>query len=455
MPGRPWPSEVGPPMLTPFLPTSQQESQHMLSQEEYVEASALKKRGWTIAAIARHLGVSRNTVKAYLRGQREPGHRERTDPDLFAPFAEYLGIRLRDDPHVWGSALYDEARKLGYEQSYVTFARQVRLRGLRPVCDRCRSRSRATIEIEHEAGEEIQWDWVELPAPWGDTLHLLQGRLPFSGRTRGVFAESEEEAHLVEAIDGVLRRLGGTARKWRIDRMSTAYDNKNGRVRPAFAAVARYYGAQVVPCPPYRAKRKGSVEKDNDFSAQRWFRTAMVGSDEQAQISYDHFCVETGDRRERHGSTIAELARQEHLLPIPSIPYPATIEVERQVGDSSLVYWRGNRYSVNPGLEGSRVHVRHRVGTMHLEIATPAGLLLASHFRHPDGAGTVVRLPDHETALENVVLANFTSARPCARKVNRPPSVEALAAAARLRDDADREVVVDLARYSELAGAAR
>ncbi|MHB8590291.1 MAG: Mu transposase domain-containing protein [Candidatus Dormibacteraceae bacterium] len=291
---------------------------------------------------------------------------------------------------------------------------------------------------------------MELPAPWEDTLHLLNGRLPFSGKTRGVFAESEEEGHLFEAIDGVLRRLGGTARKWRIDRMSTAFDNKSGRVRPAFAAIARYYGAQVVPCPPFRAKRKGSVEKDNDFSAQRWFRTAQVGSQEQAQLSYDDFCASTGDLRPRRGSTVALLALQENLLAIPSVPYPVTIEDEREVGDSSLVFWRGNRYSINPGLEGSQVRVRHRVGTMNIEIMTLAGVLLATHLRHPDGGGTMVRLPEHQTALEKIVLANFSTARPCPRKVNRPPSAEALAAAARLRAHAERDVVVDLGRYAEL-----
>jgi len=394
----------------------------MLSQEEHVEISALKKRGWTYSAIARHVGLSRNTVKAYLRDGRAPGSRQPAAPDLFAPFVDYIRIRLRDDPHVWGSTLYDEVTKLGFELSYVTFARQIRVRGLRPTCVACAgSQSRATIEIEHDPGEEIQWDWVELPAPWGDTLHLLQGRLPFSGKTRGVFAESEDEAHLFEAIDGVLRRLGGTARKWRIDRMSTAFDNKSGRVRPAFAAAARYYGAQVAPCPAYRAQRKGSVEKDNHFSAQRWFRTALVGSQEQAQLSYDDFCLNTGDLRPRRESTVAQLALQEHLLAIPSVPYPVTIEVERQVGDSSLVHFRGNRYSISPGLEGGQVHVRHRVSTMQLEITTPAGRLLAAHLRHPDGAGAIVRLPEHQSALEKVVLANFTTARPCQRKVNRPP----------------------------------
>src|SRR5215472_15338134 len=62
-----------------------------------------------------------------------------------------------DDPHVWASALYDEVKALGYEQSYVTFAREVRRRRLRPRREACSSRRGhgPTIEIEHEPGEEI------------------------------------------------------------------------------------------------------------------------------------------------------------------------------------------------------------------------------------------------------------------------------------------------------------
>ena len=41
----------------------------MLTWEEDVEVSALHHRGWTISAIARHLGRSRNTIRAYVRGE--------------------------------------------------------------------------------------------------------------------------------------------------------------------------------------------------------------------------------------------------------------------------------------------------------------------------------------------------------------------------------------------------
>ena len=44
----------------------------MLTQGEDVEAHALTKRGWSISAIARHLGRDRKTVRAYLSGERGP-----------------------------------------------------------------------------------------------------------------------------------------------------------------------------------------------------------------------------------------------------------------------------------------------------------------------------------------------------------------------------------------------
>jgi transposase len=45
----------------------------MLAREEDVEAHALKAQGWSVSAIARHLGRDRKTVRAYLSGQRQPG----------------------------------------------------------------------------------------------------------------------------------------------------------------------------------------------------------------------------------------------------------------------------------------------------------------------------------------------------------------------------------------------
>jgi hypothetical protein len=73
----------------------------MLTWEDDVEVHALRKRGWTISAIARHTGRDRKTIRAYLNGTSTPGVRRRHDGDPFEPFLDYVTARLADDPHLW------------------------------------------------------------------------------------------------------------------------------------------------------------------------------------------------------------------------------------------------------------------------------------------------------------------------------------------------------------------
>jgi transposase len=439
----------------------------MISRGEDVEAQALKKRGWSTAAIARHLGRDRKTIRAYLNGEREPGVRRSSQPGALEPYKEYLAARFTDDAHIWASALYDEVVPLGYPSTYVSFARQLRLAKLRPHCEACSGvKGRETIEIDHPAGAEIQWDWFERRnAPWGGTAYVLLGALSHSGRFRGQLSESVDQPHLIEAIDGVLRRLGGTARIWRTDRLATVIVPGTRDVQATFAPVAKHYGAIVQPCPPRRGNRKGVVEAAVRFACGRWWRTMTATTLEQAQVSLNRFCVTVGDARLRppgrlvdppehavapQWPTVAELAEAEPLLALPATAYPAALELSLTVGDSASVAFRGNRYSVPPGLRGLELTARHRLGTGVLEIFSPAGVLLIAHRLVPPGMGMVVRTPEHKVALETVVLSSFTTEKPCDRKGNHPPGEAARAEAAKLLASLGPEVVVDLTAYARL-----
>jgi transposase len=418
----------------------------------------LHERGWSISAIARHLDRDRKTVRAYLNGERAPGRRRDDRPDPLAPFEAYLAARFGDDPHIWASALHDEVVGLGYDRSYVTFARQLRLRGLRPHCEACTGvKGRATIEIDHPAGEEIQWDWFERRrAPWGATAYGLLGTLPHSSRVRGVLAESADQPHLIEAMHAVMVRLGGTARVWRTDRLSTVIVPGTRDVQRSFAPVAKHYGAVVEPCPPRRGNRKGSVESSVKYVCGRWWRTMTAVTPETAQVSLDRFCAATGDARARRGgdggpTTVGALGDAEPLLALPAAPYPATVEVTRVVADNATVAFGGNRYSVPPGLLGVEVILRHRLGTATVDVVAPSGVVLVCHRLAPAGAGAIVRTPQHRAELERTVLSAFTTAPPCDRKGNHPPGPAAQAQATRLAGAADAQVTVDLAVYERIA----
>jgi transposase len=439
----------------------------MLSVGEDVEADALFKRGWTVSAIARHLGRDRKTVRSYLLGERSPGVRRSSRPHPLDEYRVYVAARFKDDPHLWASALFDEVVALGYGSSYVTFARQVRLAGLRPHCEGCTGvKGRETIEIDHPPGEEIQWDWFERRnAPWGGTAYVLLGTLSHSGRTRAVLSESMDQAHLIESMDQVMRRLGGTARAWRTDRLSTVIVPGTADVQKTFAPVAKHYGALVTPCPPRRGNRKGAVECGVKFCCGRWWRTMTATTMAEAQVSLDRFWSTTGDARLRPpgryvdpGSeegrprwpTVGELAETEVLMALPAAPYPATIEVHATPDAKASVAFRGNRYSVPPGLGATELTLRHRLGTASLEIFSPSGTELVSHRLARRGAGAVIRTEAHRAALEAVVLSQFTTRGPCDRKANKPPGPVALAERARLLQGSSSEPSVDLVAIAEI-----
>ena len=223
--------------------------------------------------------------------------------------------------------------------------------------------------------------------------------------------------------------------------------------------MAKHYAVAVDVCPPRRGNRKGVVEKSNHAAAQRWWRTVPDDATiEQAQASLDRLCIKLDGRRRRragHATTVGALADAEPLRALPSTPYPAEVTVNRIVTPQALVSWRGNQYSVPPGLAGTTVTVTHRLGSGTVALATSSGVVVAAHRRAVDGSGAVVRDAGHVVALEQAVLAAFSSAKPCTHKTRRPPSAAAVAEAARLRgapaNDPAQKVVIDLAVYAATA----
>ena len=255
----------------------------MLAWEPVVEARALHARGWTISAIARHLQINRRTVRRYLSGEIEVGERRPAGPDPFERFTGYARQRLVDDPHLWASTLHDELLEMGYPGSYPSLTRALRARGLRPHCEPCQGvKGRDRAIIEHPAGQETQWDWLELPDPpehwgWGKTAHLLVGSLAHSSRWRGVLAPGEDQPHLIEALDGVARRLGGLTQRWRFDRMATVCHPDSGRLTATFGPVAAFYQVGVDICPARRGNRKGVVSSTGFSGDWVVMRRAVAG----------------------------------------------------------------------------------------------------------------------------------------------------------------------------------
>ncbi len=114
--------------------------------------------GYSIRGITRELGVSRNSVRKYLRspGVPQAKQRPRRGSKLDA-YAGYIDRRLGEglDNCV---VLHRELRSLGYEGGYTILVEYVRLR-------RPRRELRATMRFETEPGEHEHSSGTEPGAP--------------------------------------------------------------------------------------------------------------------------------------------------------------------------------------------------------------------------------------------------------------------------------------------------
>jgi hypothetical protein len=76
-------------------------------------------------------------------------------------FLGYCRQRLVDDPHLWSTTLFDEVVALGFGGSYQAFTASVRRHELRPRCACAANKHKDRSVIEHPAGQQVQWDWLE------------------------------------------------------------------------------------------------------------------------------------------------------------------------------------------------------------------------------------------------------------------------------------------------------
>ena len=91
----------------------------MLTREDDVDAHALRRQGWTISAIARHLGHDRKTIRAYLFDGRVAGVRIST-----AEFEREVGLRC--DADIAGAAVRQPLlKRFGHGMSDLGFLREL------------------------------------------------------------------------------------------------------------------------------------------------------------------------------------------------------------------------------------------------------------------------------------------------------------------------------------------
>jgi len=350
----------------------------------------------SISEISRKTGLSRNTVKKWLRSAPdvEPKYRRADKLTKLQPFEATLAAALKADARRprehrrTGKALFIQIQAQGYRGGYsavTDFVRAWREQdGKESV--------RAFVPLSFELGEAFQFDWSEEGIVVGGVYYQAQVahlKLCASRAFWLVAYPSQGHEMLFDAHTRSFAALGGVARRGIYDNMKTAVDKVNkgkGRIVNArFAAMCSHYLFDADFCNVASGWEKGVVEKNVQDSRRR----IWIEARERKWSNWSELNVWLGERckaiwadtphAQYPHSSIAEVLRleREHLMGMPT-PFDGYVERAARVSSTCLVTVARNRYSVPCEWAGKMVSTR--LYPMRVDIVA-ADAIVASHAR--------------------------------------------------------------------------
>jgi transposase len=199
------------------------EGDRMVGAEGALEIRVLHRHGRSIREIARDTGVSRNTVRRYLRDDEATRYKQRPPrPAKLDPFKAYIAERLRAaaPERIPASVLLTELRERGYVGGYTML--KLFAASLRPT-----ELAAPVVRFETEPGEQMQVDWATIRRG-RNRLSVFVATLGWSRASYVEFFADERVETLIAAHENAFLGFGGVPREVLYDNMRTVVIERNG-----------------------------------------------------------------------------------------------------------------------------------------------------------------------------------------------------------------------------------
>jgi transposase len=336
----------------------------MLSVEDWAEIRRLHRaEGLPIKAVARVLGISKNTVKAALASDQPPKYERRQSGSIVDGVEPRIREVLQSYPRMPATVI---AERVGWTRSIRVFS--ARVAELRPVYLPPDPASRTA----YVAGEIAQCDlWfppVHIPVGYGQTrkptlLPVLTMICAYSRWLSAVLIPSRRSEDLFAGWWQLIAALGAVPRALVWDGEGAIGRWRSGRVELTgeCQAFRGTLAAKVIVCRPADPEAKGLIERSHDYLERSFLpgRTFASPADFNAQLSEWLTLVNTRTRRalgcapsDRIG---ADRAAMLALPPVsPATGWCSSLRLPRD----HYVRLDSNDYSVHPSAVGRRVLVR-------------------------------------------------------------------------------------------------
>lgn len=330
--------------------------------------------GRPIRAIARELGVSKNTVKKIIRSNAtkfELSKYERKKPAIGA-YLEHLEKLLEDNlreplrRRMTAKKLHDELKKVGYQGCY----QQVNLVVRKFKLDREAKGKQAFVPLLFEPGQAFQFDWgLEEVEIAGKLTKVKAARIKLchSRHSLVVIYPNERLEMVMSAHDEAFKFFGGTCKNGIYDNMKTAIKKilvgKDRELNETFGQMASHYLFEPIACTPASGWEKGQVEKQVGDTRRNFFTPLLKGSSfEDINNKLRDMCIDwsvTHKHPDFKDKTIYEVYEGEKEF---LIPYRGEFTAYKLhptiVSPTCLVNYDTNSYSVECAYVGLSVQIK-------------------------------------------------------------------------------------------------
>jgi transposase len=376
----------------------------MIGLEVWVDIKSLSRAGHSVRQIARETGLSRNTVRRYLRGEDPPRYSPRPRrPGPLDPFKDYLRSRLQKLPDIHATVLLRELRAQGY-RGQITVIKDF----IRPLRAEARRLAELTVRYETAPGEQAQIDWSEFGRlPDQRKLYGLGVVLSWSRTQFVYFTTRMTVQELLTGLVLAFEYFGGLPRKLLFDNPKTVVlvrgpSVADSKLHPRFLDFLGHYGLTLQLCEPRRPQTKGKTERPMSYIHSSLVLPRLEHWTTPADANRDaRLWLDTVANVRVHGTTRTrpfDRLPHEGLTPLTSVrPYDLSWSEVRLVHKDCHFSWEGNRYSV-PWQHGRTAVLVRRFPDGRLTVERD-GVLIAQHRERVPGRGETVTLPEHVAGL--------------------------------------------------------
>ena len=331
---------------------------------------------FSIREISRRTGLSRNTVRKYLRSDSvEPKFNLLDRASKLDPYADKLSQMLRQEAGKsrkqkrTAKQLHADLVALGYDGSYnrvAAFAREWRAARHREQ----QTTGRGTfVPLAFLAGEAFQFDWSE---DWaviaGERTKLQVAHFKLAYSRAFILRAYPQQTHemLFDAHNHAFRVLGGVPRRGIYDNMRTAIDKigrgKERKVNARFSAMVSHFLFEAEFCNPASGWEKGQIEKNVQDARHRLWQPmpsfpSLAALNDWLEARCRELWAEIAHPSQP--CTVADAWREEvqQLMRLRR-PFDGFVEYAKRVSPTCLIHLERNRYSVPASFANRPVSVR-------------------------------------------------------------------------------------------------